>query len=78
MAMIRWFGAAAEAAGSDVEPTAADTLGAALAAAASAHPALEPVLPRCSVLLDGVRVSDPGTLVGAGATIDVLPPFAGG
>ena len=78
MAMIRWFGAAAEAAGSDVEPTAAATQGDALAGAAAAHPALEAVLPRCSVLLDGVRTSDPNSLVGAGATIDVLPPFAGG
>ncbi|HEX2858304.1 MAG TPA: MoaD/ThiS family protein [Propionibacteriaceae bacterium] len=78
MATIRWFGAAAEAAGSDVEPTSAATLGDALAAAVLAHPPLEAVLARCSVLIDGVRTSDPASAVGSGATIDVLPPFAGG
>lgn len=78
MATIRWFGAAAEAAGCDVEPTAAATLGGALDATVETRPALAAVLARCSVLLDGVRASDPATPVGTGATIDVLPPFAGG
>ena len=78
MAMIRWFGAAAEAAGTDVEPTSAGTLGEALGAAAAAHPTLETVLPRCSVLIDGVRASGSDTPLAGGATIDVLPPFAGG
>ncbi|MDA8440741.1 MAG: MoaD/ThiS family protein [Propionibacterium sp.] len=78
MATIRWFGAAAEAAGCDIEPTAAATLGEALAAARATRPALVAVLVRCSVLLDGVRAADPATAVGPGATIDVLPPFAGG
>ncbi len=78
MATIRWFGAAAEAAGCDVEPTAAVTLGEALDTAMATRPALAAVLARCSVLLDGVRAADPATAVGTGATIDVLPPFAGG
>ena len=78
MATIRWFGAAAGAAGCDIEPTAAATLGGALEGAAAAHPGLDDVLARCSVLLDGVRAEDPATPLTAGATIDVLPPFAGG
>ena len=78
VATIRWFGAAAAAAGCDIGPTAAGTLGEAFAGAVAAHPELEAVLARCSVLLDGVRTADPATPVAAGATIDVLPPFAGG
>ncbi|MER5391488.1 MoaD/ThiS family protein [Saccharopolyspora sp. NPDC002686] len=39
---------------------------------------LAKVLPACSFLLDGVAVRDRGTAVPASATLDVLPPFAGG
>ncbi|MDA3628127.1 MoaD/ThiS family protein [Saccharopolyspora sp. WRP15-2] len=39
---------------------------------------LAKVLPACSFLLDGVAVRDRGTTVPASATLDVLPPFAGG
>ncbi|MFV0453376.1 MAG: MoaD/ThiS family protein [Propioniciclava sp.] len=35
------------------------------------------VLSRCSLLADGVHVSE-DDLVPAGAAVDVLPPFAGG
>ena len=35
-------------------------------------------LASCSLLVDGVPVRDGGTLVPAGARVDVLPPFAGG
>jgi sulfur-carrier protein len=83
---VRYFAAAAEAAGTtserlDVVPgsaggtVTADALRAAMVAAHGAD--LERVLTRCSLLADGVRVTadDP---VPAGATVDVLPPFAGG
>jgi molybdopterin synthase sulfur carrier subunit len=36
------------------------------------------VLDRCSFLLDEVAVRDRTVPVPAGATVDVLPPFAGG
>ena len=50
-----------------------------LAAARRAHgDRLSEVLERCSVLHAGRYVDDDSTLVTAGATIDVLPPFAGG
>ncbi len=78
MATIRWFGAAAGAAGCDIEPTTAATLGEALDGAVAVHPGLDAVLARCSVLLDGVNTTDPAAPVTVGATIDVLPPFAGG
>ena len=39
--------------------------------------ALDRVLGRCALLADGTRVEGDDT-VAAGATLDVLPPFAGG
>lgn len=36
------------------------------------------VLPRCSFLVEGVAVRDRAVGLTAGATVDVLPPFAGG
>ena len=39
---------------------------------------LSEVLGRCSYLYDGIAVRDVTTALRAGATIDVLPPFAGG
>lgn len=56
---------------------AADSVGAVLAAAVAAHPDLAPIVPLCSVLVDGLRVDATFVLV-AGAQLDVLPPFAGG
>jgi molybdopterin converting factor small subunit len=41
------------------------------------HPGLRQVIPACSFLLDGTRAT-PATAVGAGRTLDVLPPFSGG
>ncbi|WP_199424966.1 MoaD/ThiS family protein [Actinotalea solisilvae] len=75
---VRYFAAAAEAAGTSTEQTPAGTADAVRAALVAAHGAgLERVLARCALLADGVRVAgeDP---VPAGATLDVLPPFAGG
>ena len=42
------------------------------------NPRLAEVLPRCTLLVDGSPVREPGELIGAGARVDVLPPFAGG
>jgi molybdopterin converting factor small subunit len=36
------------------------------------------VLPTVSLLVDGIVVRDPATSLPEGATVDVLPPFAGG
>lgn len=79
---VRYFAAARAAAGVeserlDVPPggTVADVL----AAARAAHGAeLARVLRRCSYLLDEVAVRDPATPLPPDATVDVLPPFAGG
>ena len=78
MITVRYFAAAAEAAGVDTEPLAAGTAAQVRAAMVAAHgPALDRVLGRCALLADGARVEG-DDLVAAGATLDVLPPFAGG
>ena len=49
-----------------------------LAEAVQQAPGLGSVLPRCSVLVDGVAGHDDSVTVAAGMRVDVLPPFAGG
>ncbi|KAE8762620.1 MoaD/ThiS family protein [Georgenia thermotolerans] len=81
---VRYFAAAAEAAGTAAEDvalpdgaTAADLV----AALAARGPALARVLGISSLLVDGVVREDrdrPLTAAGATAAVDVLPPFAGG
>jgi sulfur-carrier protein len=71
---IRYFAAAAEAAGVDTEQVPAGVVGPLLV---ERHPALARVLERCALLADGVRV-EADEPVPDGATLDVLPPFAGG
>lgn len=79
---VRYFAAARAAAGTESETL--DVPGGAsvddlLAVARERHdPAFARVLERCSYLLDEVAVRDRSTPVPAGATLDVLPPFAGG
>jgi sulfur-carrier protein len=75
---VRYFAGAAEAAGVDQEALAAEDVGGLRAAMVAAHgPDLARVLERCSLLADGVRVDGEAPL-SDGATVDVLPPFAGG
>ena len=79
---VRYFAAARAAAGVESErvdvPTGA-TLDDVLAAIRDRHgDGLGRVLPRCSYLLDEVAVRDRTGPLSDGATVDVLPPFAGG
>ncbi len=79
MATVRYFAAAAEAAGTEQEQVAAATLGALLGEVSSRHGAtLSRVLEACSVLHEGRYVDDPATPLADDAVLDVLPPFAGG
>ncbi|WP_342372942.1 MoaD/ThiS family protein [Propioniciclava soli] len=79
MPQVRYFAAAAEAAGVASETLDAPTLGALRARLVDAHGAgFERVLARCSVLVDGVHTEDPTTPLTHAALVDVLPPFAGG
>jgi molybdopterin converting factor small subunit len=73
---IRFWAAAKRAAGRAEEQASARTLGALLDQLRT-RPALEPILARCSYLVDGEAASAETQLT-AGAAVDVLPPFAGG
>jgi molybdopterin synthase sulfur carrier subunit len=81
---VRCFAAARAALGFADRTVAvdADGAGAVTVADVVAHlvaavPSAEPVVARCSVLLDGRRAA-PTDAVPGGATLDLLPPFAGG
>ncbi|MBC8093517.1 MAG: MoaD/ThiS family protein [Pseudonocardia sp.] len=79
---IRYFAAARSAAGVETEKIqlpADATVAAVLEELRAQHgPEFATVLERCSFLLDEVAVRDRGTVLGPDATLDVLPPFAGG
>jgi sulfur-carrier protein len=79
---IRYFAAAAEAAGVSTETVDADaarTAGQLRATLVETHgDALGRVLTRCSLLAAGRRLDGDAAPVPAGVTVDVLPPFAGG
>jgi len=74
---VRYFAAAAEAAGTDAEERTETTLVALRAGIVADHPALGGILDRCAVLVDGTRHDDDVPLTGV-THVDVLPPFAGG
>ncbi|ARU51032.1 molybdopterin synthase sulfur carrier subunit [Cellulosimicrobium cellulans] len=78
MATVRYFAGAREAAGTETESVDATTVGELHAALVARHAALADVLPRCSLLVGGVRASSDDTPLGSDQTVDVLPPFAGG
>lgn len=77
MAQVRYFAAAEEAAGTATEARSEASLAELRAALGEEYPALEEILTRCAVLVDGVRTDDDAPLP-ADAVVDILPPFAGG
>jgi molybdopterin synthase sulfur carrier subunit len=74
--VVRYFAAAAEAAGRDEELLTASTVGELRDTLLTSYPALGPVLAKGSFLVDGVVTRDPARTLGARE--DVLPPFSGG
>ncbi|WP_350347487.1 MoaD/ThiS family protein [Agromyces sp. G08B096] len=79
MAIVRYFAGAAEAAGREEERLEASDVAGLRAAMIAAHgEPLARVLGRCSLLVDGRRVEDDDAAIAGDATVDVLPPFAGG
>lgn len=79
--LVRYFAAAAEAAGVDEEridlPDLAPTVGALRDLLVERYgPAMTRVVANGSFLVDGVVRRDPAASIGA--QVDVLPPFAGG
>lgn len=79
---VRYFAGARAAAGLPsevIELPAPVTVADLLAEATERHgEALARVLARCSFLLDEVAVHERSAAVADGASLDVLPPFAGG
>lgn len=79
---VRYFAAAAEAAGCDAERVplvAGTTVGDLLDTLGARHGAgLTAVAARCALLVDGVLHRDRATPLGSPERVDVLPPFAGG
>lgn len=79
MVTVRFYAGARAAAGVNEEGAEAATLAALLDHLAAEHPGKLPgVLTACSFLVDGIAWHDPEAPLPPGATIDVLPPFAGG
>ncbi len=74
---VRYWAAARAAAGVDTDHHPGATVGAVVDAAVAAHPALARVAAVATFLLDG-RAATRETPVAGGATVEVLPPFAGG
>lgn len=77
---VRYWAAAREAAGVDSEPLglgADATVSDAVAAAVAAHPDLARVASVATFLIDGRAAGRDGVLA-SGATLEFLPPFAGG
>lgn len=78
---IRYWAAAAAATGVDSEESAPGVLADLLGEAVARHPDLDRVLQMASVLVEGTptRVGDRADVeVPEGATVEILPPFAGG
>lgn len=74
---LRYWAAAKAATGVEAEPRPAGRVGDILTAACHEHADLERVLQVATVLCDG-RPADRDDVVPGGATLEVLPPFAGG
>jgi molybdopterin synthase sulfur carrier subunit len=75
---LRYWAAAKAAAGTAEERLEAATLDELVELAGALHgPQLGAVLARCAFLIDGVQGRGQDPLVG-GATVEALPPFAGG
>ena len=75
---IRMYGAARSAAGERELLVAPGRLDLILADLSRENPRLAQVFLQCSFLLDGVVLHEKNILIPPGATVDVLPPFAGG
>ena len=75
--LVRYWAAAKVAAGVASEEHPCGLVGEVLERACASHEALRPVVGVSTVLLDGQAVP-PDRSAPAGATLEVLPPFAGG
>lgn len=76
MITVRLFAAAADVVGTKQLQLRADTVADIVAQLSDAQTTTK-VISRCSFLVDGARATEE-TALQPGATVDVLPPFAGG
>lgn len=74
---VRYWAGAQAAAGVSSESFAAGPVGAVLAAVSARHPHAADIFAVCAVLVDGLSATAE-TPVPPGATVELLPPFAGG
>ena len=76
---VRYFAGARAAVGVDTETREAGSLDQLVGQIVDTHgERLEKVLTACSFLVDGTQTRDRSLVLAPGATVDVLPPFAGG
>ncbi len=79
MVTVRYFAGARAAAGVSTEAVSASSLDELIGALTHLHgERLAVVLKAASFLVDGLTCHDRRAALPAGATVDVLPPFAGG
>jgi len=79
VAGIRFFAAAAEAAGTESTTVDVSSVGDLRALLTERHGAeFARILSRCSLLVNGTRAADDAVPLAGTDTVDVLPPFAGG
>ena len=78
MALVNFYAAAKDAAGTSTLKIPAGTLGALITDLASRDPKLAKLLPSCSYLLNGEACEDLTHPLIEGDVVDVLPQFAGG
>ncbi|MET7418046.1 MoaD/ThiS family protein [Dactylosporangium sp. NPDC005555] len=76
--LVRYFAGARAAAGLAEEKVEAATLGELVAAVTDGRPKLASVITACSFLVDGTSWRDRDAALPSAATVDILPPFAGG
>lgn len=77
--LVRYFAGARAAAGVAEEKLDASRIDELVTALGERHgPRLAAVLGASSLLLDGIAVRDRTIAIPDGATVEVLPPFAGG
>ncbi|WP_238009279.1 MoaD/ThiS family protein [Dactylosporangium sp. AC04546] len=76
--LVRYFAGARAAAGVPEEKLEAATLDELVTLITTDRPRLTSVLTACSFLVDGVSWRDHTAALPTTATVDVLPPFAGG
>ncbi|MER7002978.1 MoaD/ThiS family protein [Dactylosporangium sp. NPDC000555] len=78
MLLVRYFAGARAASGLPEEKVEAATLAELVAVITADRPRLASTLTACSFLVEGTSWRDREAALPATATVDVLPPFAGG